>query len=144
MVCSSGIAVGVSRRRRRAAVTTGIVKANRDPVIGVRIRDIHGQEHDIEAVVDTGFNGFVTLPRVLISSLRLPWYGFNRATLADGSEQVIESYEAIILWNGSDVAVPVNELETMPLVGMSLLYGCRLTINVVDGGSVTIDRLPSS
>jgi hypothetical protein len=29
-----------------------------------------------------------------------------------------------------------------PLAGMSLIYGSRLTLDGVDGGSLTIDELP--
>ena len=29
-----------------------------------------------------------------------------------------------------------------PLVGMSLLYGSRVTLDVVDGGPITIEPLP--
>lgn len=39
----------------------------------------------IDAVIDTGFSGFLTLPSEIISTLRLSWEGRDFATLGDGS-----------------------------------------------------------
>ena len=39
----------------------------------------------IDAVVDTGFSGFLTLPSETISALDLQWQGRDIATLGDGT-----------------------------------------------------------
>ena len=39
------------------------------------------------------------------------------------------------------MAVEVDEAKTDPLVGMALLEGSKLTIDVERGGAVTISRL---
>ncbi len=52
---------------------TGTVNAELEPLLRLVVRDAGGQAHDVEAVVDTGFNGFLTLPPALIAALRLPW-----------------------------------------------------------------------
>jgi hypothetical protein len=37
--------------------------------------------------------------------------------------------------------IPINEAETDPLIGISLLYGYDLHIQTVEGGNVTIKLL---
>lgn len=91
--------------------------------------------------MDTGFNGSLTLPRALITMLDLAWRRRGRAILADGSESIFDIHEAIILWNGQARRVAVDAADTEPLVGMFLLSGCKLTIEAIDGGKVTIQEL---
>ena len=45
-----------------------------------------GRSRGIEAVVDTGFNGFLTLSATLVSELGVPFVSIGRTTLSDGSE----------------------------------------------------------
>ena len=66
---------------------TGIVTVEREAVISLTIRGSKGQEHEIEAVIDTGFDGSLTLPPALITALELPWRRRGRALLADGNEK---------------------------------------------------------
>jgi hypothetical protein len=44
-----------------------------------------------------------------------------------------------VIWDGQYRNIPVNQAETDPLVGMSLLYGYDLRIRAVEGGKVTIE-----
>ena len=97
-----------------------------------------GQEQEIEAVIDTGFDGWLSLPSSVIISLALEWRERGRALLADGSESVFDIYEGTVFWDGQARRIPVHEAETMPLVGMSLLQGYELTVQVQPGGNVTI------
>jgi hypothetical protein len=53
-------------------------------------------------------------------------------------------YDARVLWRGQERFVPVYEAEGGPLVGMSLLRGSRLTVEVEPGGDVVIEDLPGS
>ena len=54
----------------------------------------------VNVVLDTGFSGFLTLPEALINKLGWPWLNRHAVTLADGSLQVLEAYEAVIFWDG--------------------------------------------
>lgn len=120
---------------------TGFVTPYLEAIIRLTVRGSAGQEVEIEAVVDTGFNGSLTLPRALITMLDLAWRRRGRAILADGSESIFDILEAIILWNGQARRVAVDAADTEPLVGMFLLSGCKLTIEAIDGGKVTIQEL---
>ena len=79
---------------------TGVVTANREAVIRLAARGPADQEQEIEAVVDTGFDGWFSLPSALIAQLELQWRRRGRALLADGSECVFDIYEGMVLWDG--------------------------------------------
>lgn len=73
--------------------------------------------------------------------LDLVWRRRGRALLADGSESIFDIYEAIVIWDGEARRIPVDQAETTPLVGMSLLEGYELTVQAQPGGNVTIAAL---
>lgn len=121
---------------------TGLVTADREAIIALAVRGPAGQEEFIEAVVDSGFNGFLTLPSATITNLGLPFVGATPAELGDGSTVIANVFEAKALWDNNEQTVLVLGAEGGPLVGMSLLFGYRLTMEVKDGGAVTIEALP--
>ena len=121
---------------------TGIVTVAREAVISLTVRGPNGQEQEIEAVIDTGFDGSLTLPPALITALGLPWRRRGRALLVDGNESVFEIYEATVIWDGTIRRVSVDEVDVVPLVGMALLYGYELTVQIVEGGRVILKPLP--
>ena len=94
-----------------------------------------------EAVIDTGYNGFLTLPLGIIVLLELPWTDLHRVTLADGSSQMCDVYEGRIVWENQTRLIEIETAETQPLIGMELLEGYELHIEVVEGGAVAIERL---
>ena len=120
---------------------SGLVTGDRQAVIHLTVRGPTGQEQEIEAIIDTGFDGCLSLPSSVILSLGLGWRERGRALLADGRESVFDIYEGTVLWDGRARRIPVHEAETIPLVGMSLLQGYELTVQVQSGGSVTIKPL---
>jgi predicted aspartyl protease len=61
--------------------------------------------------------------------------------LADGSESVFDIYEATLDWDGEARRIAVDEAETVPLIGMSLLEGYELTVQIQRGGNVTLRTL---
>jgi clan AA aspartic protease len=120
---------------------TGVVTSNREAIIRVLVRAARGQEAQVEAPIDTGFTGFLTLPARLIASLALSFAGTTRAALADGSEVAMDVFEATVLWDNQERDVVALAAEGVALVGMALLSGYRVTLEVEDGGSVRIDPL---
>ncbi len=98
-------------------------------------------EIETEAVLDTGFNGALALPPDLIAELGLRFKYRGLAALADGTEIFLDVHEALISWNGRLLRVLVGAAENDPLLGMALLYGHELTMQVVEGGEVLIQEL---
>ncbi len=121
---------------------TGQVTANREAVIELEVVGSEQRREKVEAVIDTGFNGYLTLPSDVVSRLKLQLAGNRRATLGDGNTVVLDVYLAKMAWHGHEREVLVLQTEGGPLIGMSLLYGNRVTLTIVNGGDVTIDPLP--
>ena len=117
----------------------GRVTADREAVVQVEASD--GQSHAIEAVIDTGFTEFLALPSARIASLQLPLAGLQRMTLADGTVAVLAVYEGVVHWHGARRTVQVIEVDGGALLGMALLDGSRMTMEVCDGGAVSIEPL---
>ena len=119
----------------------GVVSPSCEAMIRFAIGNKNGQLQTIDAVIDTGYTGFLSVSSEIIITLNLPWTGIDRVTLGDGSETTFKVYAGRIIWDGEYRDIPVNESETEPLVGMSLLYGYDLRIQTVIGGTVTIEEL---
>jgi len=117
---------------------TGVVNAEFEPIIPLSIRRSDGQIFTQDAIVDTGFNGWLSLPPDLITQLNLRWKRRGRAMLGDGSECIFNIYEAVVIWDGTLLTIPVDEADSEPLVGMSLMEGYQLTIQVSEGGQVEL------
>jgi predicted aspartyl protease len=101
--------------------------------------DSEEQTTEEEAVLDTGFTDFLTLPLVLIATLRLTFRESVEFVLGDSSPVQFYTYVATVLWDGETKNILVLASEGGPLVGMSMLYGYRVTLDVLDGGAVTIE-----
>ena len=121
---------------------TGTVNADLEPVLRLTVREAGGPSHDVEAVLDTGFNGFLTLPPILIASLRLPWLCRQQGQLADGSILAFDVYVAKVDWDSQPRDVEVEAADAQPLLGMALMRGSELRIQVAPGGSVTVVEPP--
>ncbi len=116
----------------------GEVKAHHEAVVRLPLIDSSGQTRDIEAVIDTGFNGFLTLPPVLVAELGLTRLGQKSLILANGSRDIFDTYGVTVLWDGQSRFVDADEADSIPLLGMSMLDEHDLSIQVRDGGRVVI------
>ena len=119
----------------------GSVNARCEATVRLPLKDAKGEEQPVEGIIDTGFNGSLTLSRETIRQLGLLWRTRGNAVLANGAVDQFDICAAIVIWDGAPRSILVEEVETMPLVGMALLRGHHLSIRVVDGGSVTIAAL---
>lgn len=111
----------------------------REAIIDLEVSGPGEASQHIEAVIDTGFNGHLTLPEHVVAALSLSFAGHRRGTLADGSVIRLDVYFAQVVWHGQQKEVLISEAAGKPLLGMSLLEGSQLTMNVKERGSVTIE-----
>lgn len=98
-------------------------------------------ERRVEAVIDTGFNGELTLPSGEIRRLGYPRVGTVDAELADGTTVETDYFAGRLLWHGEVREANVLAAEGAPLVGMGLLSGSRLTVEAAPGGAVGIEEM---
>ena len=116
----------------------GAVNAAYEAVVPLTVQGPLGEPREIEAVIDTGFTGFLTLPSALVTELGLAYRDRGRAVLADGSEAIFDIYDVAVLWDSRLRNTRAVAAGVVPLVGMRLLDRHVLTVEVVDGGNVVI------
>lgn len=119
----------------------GTVTADREAVIRVKVYSQGGQEQEFNAVIDTGFTGFLTLPSADIATLNLTFASRQQVILGDGNVHSVNVYAGVVEWDGQQRRIEVDAADTTPLVGMALMYGYKLTLEDIDGGDVTLERL---
>ena len=102
----------------------GVVNNNCEAIIKVAVGRIGSPKITVDAVIDTGFTSFLSLPLPIITDLDLPWHFRDIGTLGDGSEVVFEIYKAAVkrLCCRSDLS---NFFWRGFLVGRQLL-ACKL------------------
>lgn len=122
----------------------GNVSPHREALINVEVAGPGDRRILVQAVVDTGFSDDLTLPPGLIRELGLRDRGSTLMVLADGSEVDVFLFGATVVWREREIPILVAEASGPALLGMSFLYGSRLTVDVVDGGDVVIEPLPFS
>ena len=114
------------------------MNAHYEAVVHLPLLNSSGQTRDIEAVIDTGFNGFLTLSPALVAELGLTRLGQKSLVLANGSRDIFDTYGVTVLWDGQPRFVDADEADATPLLGMSMLDRHNLNIDVEDGGRVLI------
>ncbi|MDE2785946.1 MAG: clan AA aspartic protease [Chloroflexota bacterium] len=116
----------------------GMVNDAYEPVVTLALQGPAGQTREIEAVIDTGFSGFLTVTPALAAELGMHYRGRGWATLADGSEVTFNVYAVTVLWDGHPRYIEADAADTTPLVGMQLLDRHSLYLEIEDGGRVVI------
>ncbi len=96
---------------------------------------------EIQCVVDTGFEGFLTLPPAAVAQLQLPYLTNLNANIADNSSVQTDVYLATIVWNGIEKNVAVLAMGRRPLIGTALLRDYHLGIDFCDGETVIVDEI---
>lgn len=119
----------------------GEVTSSREAVVRLLMRGPTGEERAFDAVIDTGFNFFLTLPPDAIAELNLIRRSTSRVILADGSETRANVYAVTVIWDGKPIRIPVEEADTTPLIGMELMEGYELRMQCMEGGRVVIEKL---
>ncbi len=61
--------------------------------------------------------------------------------LGDGSECVFNIYAAVLIWDGDFLTIPIDEANSEPLAGMSLMEGYQLMVQVFEGGCIELSKV---
>ncbi len=105
---------------------TGSISVDREAVLPVAVYGMAVLQN-FEAVIDTGFNGYLTLSGAEIATLGLSFHSQTLVMLGDGSMIELREFEAVLDWNGQTRDV--------------LLYGFDVWLRVLDGGHVKIEAV---
>ena len=92
-------------------------------------------------MLDTGFNGYLTLPVNAVAAITLPLFSTITTILADGTHSLIPTHVATIDWHSQELLVPVLAMGPKPLLGMSLLDECRLVSEFSEDGLIELENL---
>ena len=88
------------------------------------------QPIEIQAWIDTAFDGELVMPRPIIEAAKLEQTACIDARLADGKTVNLESFACTLNWFDDFVAVEVIANDGVyPLLGIGLLTDRRLTID---------------
>lgn len=96
---------------------------------------------EIDCVVDTGFEGALTLPPDIITALDLPYVTRIRANLANDMNVMTRIHLATILWHGIEREVVVLAMGRRPLIGTALIEDYHFSVDFYEGGAVVIDEI---
>ena len=121
---------------------TGVVTPDRMLLVRLPICGPAGSETEVEAIIDTGYNGTLTLPLDVIHQLSLTAQGSCEVTLADGSTADLDIFRATVVWDDLPMSIELLAAEGGAAIGMTLLPGYRVCFDAVDGGPVTIMAIP--
>ena len=119
----------------------GVVNDAYEAVVALSLQGPAGQVQDIEAVVDTGYSGFLPLPPALVTELGLPFAYVGRAFLANDDEVTFDVHDVTVLWDGEPRHIKADATGSTPLVGMLLLDRHSLNIEVQSGGRVVVQSI---
>ena len=78
----------------------GVVNSRCEATLSLVIGNSLKERIVVDAIIDTGFDGFLSLPAKTIAQLGLPWTISNTATLGDGTETVFDFYVGTVIWDG--------------------------------------------
>ena len=93
---------------------TGVVNATIEATLALLVQDANGQSQPVDVMIDTGYNGFLTLPPARLASLGAIWISRDQATLADGSVQWFDVYTVTVIWDGQPRRVEVESIDAAP------------------------------
>jgi len=120
----------------------GIVNSALEATITLLVQDATGQNQPIDVLIDTGFDGFLTLPPARLASLGAAWLYRGQGMLADGSVHWFDVYKVTVIWDGQSRNVEVEAVDAAPLLGMAMLQKHDLRMEIIPGGTVLITPRP--
>ena len=83
----------------------GTINAKHEAVVNLRVQGPDGRSLEIEAVVDTGYGGYLTLSAATVAELDLPYANMGQGLLANDAEVEFPIHHATVLWDGQLIDV---------------------------------------
>ena len=106
------------------------------PVVQVELRGRDGRSVFVDAVLDTGFTGTISIPIGVIRELGIVRRRRETFVLADGSTSESSVYDGSVRFAGSWFETDIFSTHYIPTVGMRLLYGANISFDAVPDGDI--------
>lgn len=117
----------------------GSVNAAYEAVVTLSLQGSEGRTRDIEAVIDTGYTGTLTLPTAVVADLGLSFSHMGWAFLANDDVVSFDVHDVTVLWDDQPRHIKADATGSTPLMGMAMLDDHKLSVEVVSGGPVVIE-----
>lgn len=104
----------------------GIVNGNLEAVLQVEFTN----GSTIECAIDTGFNGWLLLPRVFVEENSMRFIGLEKVTMVEENEIFVETALAKVKWLEQEKTTKILVSETdESLIGTQMLVNSVLEID---------------
>jgi predicted aspartyl protease len=102
----------------------GTVDASGEALVPLTVEGLgsEGQQHDIVALLETGFDGFLALPPTLIEALDLEQVSREQYMTASGAVHFTGVYEAVVVFGERRLGVGEIVEAAEPLVGVGVRW----------------------
>lgn len=99
----------------------------------------------IQMLLDTGFNGYIMLPEVVISELNLDQIGISDYLTAGGDQKLKGVYKGKIVFFDEEIEVPILSTNAdFSLAGMDLFHDCKIVVErIIDVVEITKSKKSS-
>ena len=118
----------------------GVLNDDLETMVVVEISNGDGVFQSVDALLDTGFGGDLTLPSDAVARLGLKYADRTPLILAGDQPMQASVHHGYVKWFGQVRRIDVIAMEGQPLLGMSLLAGCKITIYARPGGEALIEE----
>ena len=98
---------------------------------------------EVAFLVDTGFNGFLSVSPELVRRLNLSVVDVQRGITADGHVGFFERVDVCVIWNDRPHTLRAQVLDE-PLIGTRLLSGNDLHVRWQSGGEFRLTTIPAA
>jgi clan AA aspartic protease len=92
-------------------------------------------------VIDTGFDGALALPPVILAKVAAVFQGERTVLMADRTPRRAAYYDVAVEWDGAQRTIEAMVVDGRPLIGTDALRDCTINIEMVDGGEVVIESM---
>ena len=109
------------------------------PTVRIELHSVGDSPRTVDALLESGFTGAVSLPLRDVLDLKLNRSGEHLVILADASEISVHLYEGFIGFAGKRYRCAVLATGDVPTVGMHLMKGLRVCFEAVEDGDIEIE-----